>query len=217
MITDADRAKYGLPVKPNGPKSIIEIADEKVDIRDILKQMGIWAPDGDYYSYKIWCPWHEEHPDQLDKNCRIFGGTNIYCWAGHGYITPTYLYSRWKGMPRNKAAEELLDQRGLLHKPWYERWNDLARERDEKQQHKLGNKSDFFAALTVALASNPVYVRNEYNPVIRERWQVILKTADHIWEFSTADLDLLNEFFDAALTALLKLATMVDKHGEINE
>jgi hypothetical protein len=214
MITDADRVKYAPPPKPQKKATLVERADSMVDIRDILKEMHLWAPSGDYYSYKIYCPWHDEHADQNDKNCRIFGGTNIYCWAMHGYITPSYLYSRWKHMPREKAAEQLLDQRGLLNKPWREKWNDLIDAREDSQHKRLGSKNDFITALHITLARHPEYVTHEFHSDVRARWQLILKALDKIWEDPSVDLEILNEVFNVSLTALTKVAKIVDSKLE---
>lgn len=208
MLSDADRAKYPLPAKPPKPMTLIDKADAIVDIRDIMRQMKLYAPEGTFYSYKINCPWAEEHDDSgLDKNCRLFGSTNIYCWAMHGYITPTYLYSRWKHVPREKAAETLLDERGLLNKPWRQRWNDLVDYREEKRHTRLGNKQDVVAALHAALRNDETYIEYEFSAPVRQKWAQVLKAMDSVWEFNIG-FDALNDFYGIALQALKHSATL---------
>ena len=212
MISAIDRAKYPLPVTPSRGTSVIDRADEAVDIREILRQMKVWAPEGDYYSYKIWCPFHDEHSDQLDKNCRIYPPDHLYCWAMHGYMGSSYLYARWKGMSTEQAAIDLLDERGLLQRPWRERWNELIDKREYENQTTtyLGNKNDITAALSTSLSMNSQYVRNQYHPLIRARWKIILAVLDELWK-KEPTIDDMHDFFDTSLTALSKLAKMVEE------
>ncbi len=206
MFSQSDVTKYPLPGKRYRKMTLVDKADEIVDIRDIMSDMGLWAPSGEYYSYKIFCPWHVEHSDQLDKNCRIFPPTNIYCWAMHGYITPTYLYSRWKAIPREKAAEILLDERGILNRPWRERWNELIEERETDRG--LGSKEEIIAAFHTALARVPEYDTYEFHPIVRQRWAIVLEYLDRLWEKPGVGLDTLDEFFNVSLTALTRAAKM---------
>lgn len=215
MDARAHAAKYPLPARIIARINDIEKADDVVDIRDILKQMGRWAPSGDFYSYKIDCPWNYEHADGgLDKNCRIFGGTNIYCWAMHGYLAPTTLYSKWKGISRQKAAEILLDERGLLRKPWREKWNELIDVREAAQSRGLGSKTDMVAALHTKLATYPEYVDNEFHPSVRKKWEKVLVAIDRMWERDTTSLTDLEKLFDLSLTALVETARMVADYAE---
>lgn len=204
MITDSDRAKYALPVKKYGPKSLIEKADEAVDIRDIMKQMKLWAPTGTFYSYKINCPFAYEHADGgLDKNCRLFGSTNIFCWAEHGYLTPTRLYARWKHIPQKRAAEILLDERGLLYKGWRNWWNELLILREDRISAQLGSQTDIISALHTVLENYPMYVEREFDTEVRLSWAKVLKALDLLWVHPNTNLDILQQWFNLSLKCLL--------------
>lgn len=215
MITSTDRAKYALPSKVNGKLTVVERADEEVDIRDVMKQMGVWAPTGSIGSYKIYCPWHEEHADPHDKNCRIYGTNNIYCFAMHGRITTSFLYSRWKGIPRLRAAEILLEERGLLHKSWREWWNELVILREDKYNKRLGSQTDVISSLHVLLEQHEVYVTHEFNYVVREAWQKVLEVLDKLWEYPQTDLAVLQQWYDKSLTRLLNAAHLAE--GQTND
>lgn len=205
-ISDDLKQKY-LPHKPlPSTRSLVETADEAVDIRDILKAMGGWAPDGPFGSLKIDCPWAGEHADGgRDKNCRIFGSTNIYCWAMHGYITPTKLYARWKGVSRQQAAETLLDERGLLKKKWRTRWQELMDERYQGWDSKLGSQAQMVAALHSKLADSSGYVDREFSKTVRIVWANCLSDLDYLWE-QDPSIERLQQWMHKSYAALIEAA-----------
>lgn len=210
-LKPADAARYAPPKAAERPRTLVDWANEVADIRDVLRDMGLYAPSGTFYSYKIDCPWNYEHADGgRDKNCRLFGGTNIYCWAAHGYITPSYLYSRWKGVTIQDAAKELLDQLGLLKKNWRETWNELVEVRDAKEHVGLGQQSYAIDALHAALKTDKKYLEQEFEEPVRLAWVVVLAALDSIWERPDADSDTLSEWFDRSLRKLKLAALEVD-------
>lgn len=208
MIAEVDRVKYPLPQKKSLTATIIDKADEVVDIRDILKEMGVWVPSGTFHSYKIFCPWHFEHADQLDKNCRLFGSTNIYCWAMHGRINPTQLYARWKGMSRKRAAKILLEERGLLNKPWRAWWNELIVLREDRQHKNLGSQMDAVSALHLRLEHNQEYLEHEFDVSVRAAWNDVLLALDRLWELPDANFEYLAVWIDRSLTKIENAVTL---------
>lgn len=214
MITEADRSKYALPPKAAGKQTIVDRADEEVDIRDIMRAMGLWAPSGGFSSWKIYCPFHEEHADQMDKNCRVYGTNNIYCFAMHGRLTPTLLYSRWKGMSRTRAAEVLLEERGLLHKSWRSWWNELLIMREDKMNSRLGAQNDAVAALHKRLELHVVYLNHEFDAPVRAAWQTALKALDLLWEHPETTFDVLAVWADKSLTKILTSAKLCEETNE---
>ena len=205
-LSDSDRAKYTSETTTvTHTYTLVDRADEAVDIREIMKDMDLWAPDGEFYSYKISCPWSGEHPDGgIDKNCRIYGGTNIFCFAMHGRITPTTLYARWKGVSRDDAARELLDQRGLLSKNWREKWTDLMAEKEQEQ----GSPEELVSALNKELDNDLIYKLEEFSDPVREVWKKILDDLDLMWYH--ADLNLLTSWFSASLHKLREAARLAN-------
>lgn len=215
MITDADLAKYAPDRTRTHKPTLIDKANEVVDIRDIYNEMqsGSLAPSGEYSSWKIWCPFGYEHADGgLDKNCRLYPPTHIYCWASHGVIRPTYLYARWKGMPQKKAAEELLKARGFLternFRAW---WNELVDERDQKQHSRLGAQTFAIQALQQALATDSLYQQEEYSEPVRSAWVLVLAKLDLLWQKPETDAIILNQWLTRS-TARIKAAAQEASH-----
>lgn len=201
-----DAGRYGLNnARPQRPgNSMIERADEVVNIIDILEQMGCDVPRGEYNSWKMFCPFREEHPDGgLDKNFRVYPPTNVNCFAMHGHMKPTQLYSRWKNVSRERSALLLLEERGLLRPRFYrDRWNDIVNFREEQRETKqhLGSQTYLVDALTKALQTNPNYKGVEFTPAVREAWRVVLTALDVLWSREDTDGQKLKQWFDRSLT-----------------
>jgi hypothetical protein len=197
-----DAARYGInnarPVRQGN--TWIEKADEVVNILDILEAMGCDVPRGEYNSWKMFCPFKDEHADGgLDKNFRVYPPTNVNCFAMHGYMTPTLLYKHWKNMSRERAALILLEERGLLkNRNYRERWNELVdfRENERQTRADLGNQADLIDALTSHLRLTPNYKLVEFHPVVREAWRVVLTALDVLWSRPEVDLDKLQVWFE---------------------
>lgn len=212
-----DAARYGINnARPERPgNSVIERADEAVNVIDVLEAMGCDVPRGEYNSWKMFCPFREEHPDGgLDKNFRVYPPTNVNCFAMHGYMRPTQLYSRWKNLSRERSALILLEERGLLKPKFYrDRWNDLVNFREENREARrsLGDPSYLTDALNTALSTNPNYKASEFSAPVREAWRVVLTALDVLFSRDDTDGAKLKFWFDRSL-AKIEAAVMEATH-----
>lgn len=202
-----DAARYGLNQPNLGTVTLIDRADTEIDIREIYTEMGFYAPSGEYNSWKIHCPFGDEHADGgLDKNCRLYPDTNnIYCWDSHGYLTTTRLYARWKGMPRMRAAEILLENRGLLKRTtWRERWNDLVDYREAKHEARtgLGSQAYVVQALREAISADPRYEALEFTARVRDEWTLVLAALDVVWSSEKLTVEVLHKWLEIAKARL---------------
>lgn len=201
-----DYAKYAPASIPKKNLTVIEQADAAVNILEVYNAMGNRAPYAMFSSYKIDCPFSYEHTDGgLDKNCRIYPPTNIYCFAAHGVMTPTSLYARWKAMSRSRAAIILLEERGLLkNKSYREQWNDLIELREENRvaNTKLGDPTYAVEALQTAMHNNAAYSVVEYTDHVREAWKVVLAILDILWTREDTDYEKINVWFERSLQKL---------------
>lgn len=187
-ITAQDRAKYAPEIKPYRPPTLIDKANEAVDIREIYNKLpGMYAPWGEYASWKVNCPFNYEHADGgMDKNCRIYGGQHLFCFAMHGIITPVYLWARLNAMPSKRAAEELLEQRGLLRNlNYWEKWEQLT----TAPQHSSGSQNYAITALRKELQTDNEYAEHEYDESVRQAWVYALSTLDQLWVLSEGDVE----------------------------
>lgn len=210
-LNPSDAARYGLTpqtgIKGTG---MIERCDEAINILDVLEQMNVDVPRGEYSSWKTHCPFGYEHADGgLDKNFRVYPPTNVNCFAMHGFLTPSSLYARWKGMGRERAAKTLLEEAGLLrYKNYREKWNELAEERDAAREANvaLGSSADLIKALQLALSRNVNYKAVEFAPEVRLAWRVVLSALDVLWSRPSTDRAKLELWFERSL---LKINTAV--------
>lgn len=205
-----DFAKYAPTKQPRRAKSLIERADAAVNIIEVYNSMGFSAPYGSYGSYKVDCPFYNEHSDGgLDKNCRIYPPTHIFCFGDHGVLKPSFLYSRWKAISVKRAAVILLEERGLLKPRNYrEQWNELieARERAREANVSLGEPSYVIDALQTALYGNLTYQKVEYAPGVREAWRIVLGALDVLWASPDTDLAKLERWYEKSLKKISSAA-----------
>lgn len=203
-LNPSDVSKYSETFKTQRhPLSLVERSDQAVNIIEIYREMGGQAPEGSYRSYKIHCPFNYEHGDGgLDKNCRIYPPSHIYCFASHGIMKPTYLYSRWKGIQLKQAAAELLEQRGLLKPKFYtERWQELMEQR-QTLQTSLGTTAEAVAVLQADIATNEQYKSVEFSKPVREAWTIILAALEVLWSRPQTDLNALRRWHGNSLNKL---------------
>lgn len=215
-LNPEDFARYGSNKPSVTPASLIDKADELVDIRDIYTDMGYSAPSGEYSSWKIFCPFGDEHADGgMDKNCRLYPTTNnIYCWDSHGYLTSTRLYSRWKGIPRKKAAQILLEERGLLKRYNYrEHWNELVDYREAQKEQSTGSEAYAVQALQMALNTDPRYGAVEFSAPVREAWTVVLEVLDVLCSREQLTIDQIQRWLDKAKARIQKAVDDASRYG----
>lgn len=195
----SDLAKYG-PKNNIKIDPIIERANT-VDIREVYKKTGLWAPDGEYYSWKIVCPFGAEHSDGgVGKNCRVYPPTSIMCFEMHGYISPVRLYARLNNLSYKTAAKRMLEEFGLIkYKSYRQRWLDLQKEQETPQ---LGPQSYAVDALQKELYKDPLYANHEYDAQVRAEWERVLEVLDAIWTFPDTDVTILKIWLDKSATRI---------------
>jgi hypothetical protein len=215
-LNPSDAARYGLDTQPkrSAGSGLIERCDELISIIDVLEQMGCDVPRGEYSSWKMHCPFGYEHPDGgIDKNFRAYPPSNVNCFAMHGFLTPSSLYARWKGLSRERSAKILLEEAGLLkYQNYREKWNELADEREAAREANtaLGSTADLVKALQQALHRNLNYKAAEFSPGVREAWRVVLTALDVLWSRSDTDRAKLQVWFERSL---LKINNAVMEAG----
>lgn len=185
-------------------KSLVNLANEKINIVEIYNAMGHAAPQGMYGSFKIHCPFNYEHGDGgLDKNCRIYPPSHIYCFAMHGLLKPVYLYAKWKDLQYTRAAVILLEERGLLKSSNYkDRWEELLNERAKSNTNSLGDQADVIAALQTEIAQDERYMAVEFADPVREAWKLILRALDVLWSRPESDITAIYRWYDNSLKKL---------------
>lgn len=212
-LNPSDRAKYALPPKPVRAETIVDRANQLIDIRDVYNnESGFFAPTGEYFSWKIYCPFAYEHADGgIDKNTRMYPPTHIYCWAQHGKITPVFLHARRNGLTQKAAAEELLHKAGLLKpKNFRERWQEILSERGDKVNVRLGSQSYAIDALQKRLALDSDYADHEFDDAVRQSWNYVLETLDAIWDNPESDLTLLQVWLERSAQRIFSAYSQVD-------
>lgn len=107
-------------------KSIVETANNKVDIFDACRIIGMAVrPAYDVRSIKTYCPFGEiSHSDEgASPAFRIYPNTNsAFCFACQTLFTPAKLASMAWDMPLEEAAERLLTETGYKPLSVEEAW-----------------------------------------------------------------------------------------------
>ena len=123
-------------------KVSIDLANEKLNIAQVCRWIGSWAPDEmEGRSRKIRCPLGEDwHTDGgHEKSMRIYPDSNsVYCYAGCGKMGPVALYARYHELSSDIAASQLLDRIGYRPPSPAERWRRASQKPEEINRHDLG-------------------------------------------------------------------------------
>lgn len=149
-------------------KSARELVDRAnaLSIQTVLRDLfSLSVPDVDAFaSYKVNCPFSWEHSDGgMDKNCRVYGSTHLYCFAMHGVLTPVRLVSIQRELRPAKAAEWLLREYNLNRpRPWRERKDELIAAREQKFS-VVGNTAMLVEALHMTLQNTEGYADKQYD------------------------------------------------------
>lgn len=109
-----------------GQKSWIDEANERIDIADVLTNIGVFVPDTvrSGGNRKLHCPFGFYHSDGgLAKAMRLYRANNtVYCFSCSKRYSPvTLAAARWD-CSWNNAAFRLLEDAGFKPKTLEERW-----------------------------------------------------------------------------------------------
>jgi hypothetical protein len=157
-----------------------------VVLKDFLSLDIPITPEGS--SWKTYCPWRHEHPDGgLDKGFRVYPDSNsAMCFPMHGYLTPSRVIAVHFSERPLSAAERLLRHYGMLKEaPWWERFTDLARERE--QSNMTINPAYAVATLHSVLRSKTNYATLQYSASVREGMAQVLRDLDGAVEKARAN------------------------------
>lgn len=116
-------------------------------------------------SWKISCPFAFEHADGgMDKNCRVYGTGNLYCFAQHGQLTPVRIFQMKYDLSYRDAAMAVLEAYNLARpRPYWERFKDLLEARTGPSRG-LGELQSVVDALHLATSQHPLYAERQYSP-----------------------------------------------------
>lgn len=107
-------------------KSWIDEANERIDIADVLTNIGVFVPDAvrSGGNRKLQCPFGFYHSDGgLAKAMRLYRGSNtVYCFSCSKRYSPVTLASAKWDCSWNNAAFRLLEDAGFKPKTVQERW-----------------------------------------------------------------------------------------------
>lgn len=143
---------------------IIELANTKAPIHLILNDLySIKVPEYSV-SWKIHCPYAEEHKDGgRDTNCRVYSTSNsVYCFAQHFRMPPVFLYYRqYDHSSLYDAAKHVVADYDLV--PPDEDYRDRFARVSSFQKHET---YDIFEALQVLLSDNLRYKKHQFDSKI---------------------------------------------------
>lgn len=149
--------------KPSYAEKLVEQANTRVSIFDVLEDFfRIYVPR-EGLSWKSHCPWSDLHPDGgVSKGFRTYPETNsAMCFVQCGYLTPVRLIARKYHEPEFRSARRLLSFYGVgAPLPWKERWASLS----DEPEVNVGNPQNIFAALSQRLQRLPAYRSRQFDP-----------------------------------------------------
>lgn len=187
-----------------GAERLIDRANN-VSIFDVLEDFfGLELPR-DGASFKSRCPFSFEHADGgLDKGWRTYPGTNSsMCFPMHGFMTPVRLIQIKYQERTVKSAERILKNYDLLRpKPWRERYAELALEL-ERQQEMVGNPQHAVEALSMALRTNGLYTRRQFDSDVMEAMEAVLEKLNEVT--ATNDPERVREWYEKTKKIMLKV------------
>lgn len=99
----------------SGSSALIDLANEKVSITDVLGWAGVYVPETFGRSVKVECPWgHLFHSDGgIDRSMRVYSESNsAFCFSCSVFYTPVRLHARANDIDEKTAAGDLLDHIG---------------------------------------------------------------------------------------------------------
>lgn len=203
-------AKYRKEVVDAGRSKSADMIDRanEIDIFTVLKDFFNIDVPSEGESFKSYCPFGEEHPDQgRDKSWRTYPATNSsYCFTEHGVLTPVRLVQLQREEWASASAEFLLRKYDLLKpKPWRERYA-LLMERREQSETSMGNPQHAVEALQMALQNVEGYPSRQFDADVREGMEKVLGALEKVFASETPD-QTLREWFTRAkrfMTATVK-------------
>jgi hypothetical protein len=195
---------------------VIDLADE-VPIQEIFTEMGIHCPSGVVGSWKMPCPWGSEHKDGgVEPDFRVYASNSAHCFAMHGSFRPSSLLARWRGWSRRRAAEHILERRGLDRPRSYrERWARVIIDRDIRTT-PAGDPQQVVEVVQARMADDPAYHVSEFSDHVLETWRELLGALDGILRVVPVDVeaitawieDACSRLHDSALTAVQQVGTL---------
>lgn len=156
-------------------------------LRILNDDFGLGIPEiGDTKSWKIRCPYSNEHADGgIDKNTRFYWDADrAYCFADHGILDYVALRSMQWSMGSIATAKAILrrHEAEVARKPWWERVEDI-RQRVGTDTTPPMRTQYAQAALTASLRDLEGYSEAQYRPAVREAVQTVLEALDPSWDF----------------------------------
>lgn len=153
--------------------NLVELANEKIDMADIVRELGVFVP-GDGTNAKLVCPFEDLHYDKLSnpKSLRIYGDSNsAWCFVCNEYYTPVKVWAMHKDLTYPDAAQELLDRIGWVPPTQEAIWNDLLTEKPpELDQDALVETLKRYCARV-----NPEWETLQFDPVVSEQFNKCLE------------------------------------------
>jgi hypothetical protein len=161
-----------------GQKSWIDEANDRIDIADVLANIGVFVPDAvrNGGNRKLNCPFGFYHSDGgLAKAMRLYRANNtVYCFSCSKRYSPVTLAAAAWDCSWNNAAFRLLEDAGFKPKTLEERWAEATT--------SIENKLD-----TIALAD----ALKTYCSAVSEDWDT-LQYDDKVGSILNKCLDLLS-------------------------
>lgn len=164
---------------------VIELANQKVRIERVLRDLfGSYVPE-EADSHRMRCPWGYEHTDGgLSKDFRVYLSTNTaMCFASvHGHYTPVKVWATEKGLTFPNAAKAMLRHYGvgMYNETYIERAIRIVEGSDHLEPVHVSK------VLQQLLPTHPKYIKNQFDPEVR----------DYVIQWSETEFPLGEEEFD---------------------
>lgn len=177
--------------------ALVTRANDSVDLRDMLNELGADIPEGTGTSWKTYCPFGIEHEDGgISKALRYYAESNsAMCFATHGVLTPVRLLSMTEGISQHKAAQRLA---GPSRFGWRERVRELQA---DAYRPRTGSPAFAVTALTVRLKVYPTYVKRQFDEDFRTALEARIEALGDV----ASDFDSLNGWVEASVEVLAPL------------
>lgn len=162
-------SRYSTPrqPKPSTPRQrFIQSINDSVSLVKLFKDyFNIWVPEHSS-SYKVFCPWGEEHSNQgVTKDMRVYPSTNTaMCFASHGHFTPVRLMAHTWWVSQYEAAQRLEREYnlGTPHERYFDKMVRLVEMEEETPTPNITY------VLQYLLPTHPGYIKHQFDSDVRK-------------------------------------------------
>lgn len=165
-------------------KSVVDIANEEVDIYKVLQMVGVDAYGLYGNNSKIYCPFGPiTHMDGgQTRAMRVYLDTgSLYCFACQKYFNPVILWSEYSGLSYEESAEFLLESQGWKPETYESRWDKLTKKR-KFDTSELQNALDLYC-----LSIHPKWKTIQVNSPYIDVFSKLMTVADNVTNVAQAE------------------------------